>query len=51
MDAYSHTESVITQEGFTMFNYLWPIGLVIIANVMYQICAKEVPPEMNAFDV
>ena len=32
-----------------MFSYLWPIGLVIISNVMYQVCAKEVPAEMNAF--
>ena len=32
-----------------MFSYLWPIGLVIISNVMYQVCAKEVPSEMNAF--
>ena len=32
-----------------MFAYLWPIGLVIISNVMYQVCAKEVPAEMNAF--
>lgn len=32
-----------------MFSYLWPIGLVILSNVMYQICAKEVPSEMNAF--
>ena len=32
-----------------MFAYLWPIGLVILSNVMYQVCAKEVPSEMNAF--
>ena len=32
-----------------MFSYLWPIGLVIMSNVMYQVCAKEVPSEMNAF--
>lgn len=32
-----------------MFSYLWPIGLVILSNVMYQICAKEVPSEINAF--
>ena len=32
-----------------MFSYLWPIGLVILSNIMYQICAKEVPSEMNAF--
>lgn len=32
-----------------MFSYLWPIGLVVLSNVMYQVCAKEVPSEMNAF--
>lgn len=32
-----------------MFSYLWPIGLVILSNVLYQVCAKEVPAEMNAF--
>ena len=32
-----------------MFSYLWPICLVILSNVMYQVCAKEVPSEMNAF--
>jgi drug/metabolite transporter (DMT)-like permease len=35
--------------GNFMFSYLWPIGLVILSNVMYQVCAKEVPSEMNAF--
>ena len=32
-----------------MFSYLWPIGLVILSNVLYQVCAKEVPSGMNAF--
>ena len=32
-----------------MFSYVWPICLVVLANVLYQICAKEVPSEMNAF--
>ena len=35
--------------GYIMFSYLWPIGLVVISNIMYQICAKEVPAGMNAF--
>ena len=30
-----------------MFNYIWPIGLVVLSNVFYQICAKEVPQTMN----
>ncbi len=32
-----------------MFNYVWPIVLVIFSNVVYQICAKSVPKEMNPF--
>ncbi len=32
-----------------MFNYVWPIGLVVLSNVVYQICAKSVPNEMNPF--
>ena len=30
-----------------MFNYVWPIVLVILSNVFYQICAKSVPEGMN----
>ena len=32
-----------------MFNYIWPIGLVVLSNVFYQICAKEVPSKMDPF--
>lgn len=32
-----------------MFNYVCPIALVILSNVVYQICAKSVPKEMNPF--
>ena len=27
--------------------YAWPIALVVISNVVYQICAKSVPEGMN----
>lgn len=30
-----------------MFNYVWPLGLVVLSNVFYQICAKSVPDGMN----
>lgn len=30
-----------------MFNYIWPLGLVVLSNVFYQICAKSVPEKMN----
>lgn len=32
-----------------MFSYIWPIGLVILSNTVYQICAKSVPDKMNPF--
>ncbi len=32
-----------------MFTYLWPIMLVILSNVVYQICAKSVPNSVNPF--
>ena len=30
-----------------MFNYVWPLALVVLSNVLYQNCAKSVPGEMN----
>lgn len=27
---------------------IWPIALVIISNIVYQICAKGVPKDMDA---
>lgn len=32
-----------------MFNYIWPLGLVILSNVFYQICTKSVPEKINPF--
>ena len=32
-----------------MFSYIWPIALVVLSNVVYQICAKSVPEGMNPF--
>lgn len=32
-----------------MFNYVWPIGLVVLSNVFYQVCAKSVPHEIDSF--
>lgn len=28
-------------------SYIWPIALVVVSNVVYQICAKGVPKEMD----
>jgi len=30
-----------------MFHYIWPIALVVLSNVFYQVCAKSVPGGMN----
>ncbi len=32
-----------------MFSYIWPLSLVVLSNVFYQICAKSVPDKMNPF--
>ena len=32
-----------------MFNYAWPILLVVLSNVVYHICAKSVPDNVNPF--
>ena len=32
-----------------MFSFIWPIALVIISNVAYQICAKSVPKDIDPF--
>ena len=30
-----------------MFSYIWPIALVILSNVVYQICAKSTPRDID----
>lgn len=32
-----------------MWSYIWPLALVVLSNVIYQICAKSVPEGMNPF--
>lgn len=32
-----------------MFNYIWPLVLIILSNVLYQICAKSVPDKIDPF--
>ena len=29
-------------------SYIWPIALVVLSNIVYQICAKSVPKRMDA---
>lgn len=30
-----------------MFAYIWPIALVVASNILYQICAKGIPKDMD----
>ena len=30
-----------------MFRFIWPIAVIVISNVFYQVCAKGVPDGMN----
>ncbi len=32
-----------------MMNYIWPIALVVVSNIVYQICAKSVPRDIDPF--
>ena len=32
-----------------MLSYVWPLALVVLSNVMYQVCTKSVPEGMNPF--
>lgn len=43
----SQVKSIIG--GNAMFSYVWPIALVVLSNVVYQICAKSVPGGLNPF--
>lgn len=30
-----------------MFEFIWPLALVVLSNVFYQVCTKSVPKGMN----
>lgn len=30
-----------------MFSFIWPIALVVLSNIVYQICAKSVPAQIH----
>ena len=32
-----------------MLAYIWPLSLVIFSNIVYQICAKSMPKDLNPF--
>lgn len=32
-----------------MFNYIWPLVIIVFSNILYQICAKGIPVQMNTY--
>lgn len=32
-----------------MLNYVYPLAIIVLSNVVYQICAKGIPPSMNVY--
>ena len=32
-----------------MFNYIWPLVLIVGSNIIYQLCAKSIPSQMNTY--
>ena len=32
-----------------MFNYIWPLLIIIFSNTLYQICAKGIPSKMSPY--
>ncbi|MDO4547363.1 MAG: hypothetical protein Q4D04_04635, partial [Clostridia bacterium] len=31
------------------FSMIWPIALIVLSNVFYNICSKEIPSDINPF--
>lgn len=31
------------------FNYFWPAALIVFSNIIYQICTKGIPQQMNTY--
>lgn len=32
-----------------MFNFIWPAAIIIFSNILYQVCAKGIPEQMNTY--
>ena len=41
------TPAIFLERSLVMFSYIWPIALVVLSNVIYQLCAKETPAAIN----
>ena len=33
----------------SMFSYIWPVAIIVFSNILYQICAKGIPEQMNTY--
>lgn len=40
-------QATIWGGGLRVFAYVWPLALVVVSNIFYQICAKSVPNGIN----
>ena len=45
---FSANENKLT-EGYTMWNMIWPLLIIVGSNCLYHICAKSVPENAHAF--
>ena len=45
----NNQEDYLIRRVIFMISYIWPIALVIASNILYQICAKSVPKDLNPF--
>lgn len=32
-----------------MFSLIWPVAIIVLSNILYQICAKGIPSQMNTY--
>ena len=48
-NTHSYTEQGDKTMNGIHFSFIWPMALVVLSNVVYQICAKSVPEDMNPF--
>ncbi len=37
------------EHAVSTLSYVWPIALVVLSNVVYQICSKAIPTDMSPF--
>ena len=40
---------IANKKGDFMFNYIGPLAIIVFSNIIYQICAKGIPSQMNTY--